>query len=74
MPEHEAETSMHACIEGLPKAELHVHLEGTLEPELEFALADRNGLELPYASVEEMRSSYLNGRNSRQPTSRSTFP
>ncbi len=37
-----------------------------------FALADRNGLELPYASVEEKRSSYLNGWNSRQPTSRST--
>ena len=49
---------MHAFIDGLPKAELHVHVEGTLEPELKFALADRNGLELPYASVEEMRSSY----------------
>ena len=60
MPEHEgeAETSMHAFIDGIPKAELHVHLEGTLEPELKFALADRNCLELPYASVEEMRSSY----------------
>ena len=49
---------MHAFIDGIPKAELHVHLEGTLEPELKFALADRNCLELPYASVEEMRSSY----------------
>ena len=60
MPEHEgeAEASMHAFIDGIPKAELHVHLEGTLEPELKFALADRNCLELPYASVEEMRSSY----------------
>jgi len=74
MPEDETEANMQVFIDGLPKAELHVHVEGTLEPELEFALADRNGLELPYASVEEMRSSYLNGRNSRQPTSRSTFP
>ena len=57
---------------GPPQAELHVHVEGTLEPELMFALADRNGLELPYASVEEKRSSYLNGWNSHQPTSRST--
>jgi len=45
-------------IEGLPKAELHVHIEGTLEPELKFALAERNGLELPYGSVEEMRTAY----------------
>ena len=45
-------------IEGLPKAELHVHLEGTLEPELKFELAGRNGLDLPYSSVEEMRSAY----------------
>jgi len=45
-------------IEGLPKAELHLHIEGTLEPELKFALAERNGLELPYASVEEARAAY----------------
>src|SRR5215813_9982919 len=45
-------------IQGLPKAELHVHLEGTLEPELKFQLAARNGLDLPYASVEEMRAAY----------------
>src|ERR1044071_861198 len=45
-------------IEGLPKAELHLHLEGTLEPELKFTLAARNGLELPYGSVEEMRAAY----------------
>ena len=38
-----------AFIEGMPKAELHLHLEGTLEPELKFELAARNGLELPYA-------------------------
>jgi adenosine deaminase len=45
-------------IEGLPKAELHLHIEGTLEPELKFALAERNGLELPYASIEEARAAY----------------
>jgi adenine deaminase len=45
-------------IEGMPKAELHLHVEGTLEPELKFLLAARNGGDLPYASVEEMRSAY----------------
>jgi adenosine deaminase len=45
-------------IGGLPKAELHLHLEGTLEPELKFELAARNGLDLPYQSVEEMRAAY----------------
>ena len=49
---------MPAFIEGMPKAELHLHLEGTLEPELKFELAARNGLELPYASVDEMRAAY----------------
>lgn len=43
---------------GLPKAELHLHLEGTLEPELKFALAERNGITLPHTSVEEIRASY----------------
>ncbi len=47
-----------AFVEGLPKAELHLHLEGTLEPELKLELAARNGLELPYASVEEVRAAY----------------
>ena len=41
-----------------PKAELHVHIEGTLEPELIFALAARNGVTLPYASVEALRAAY----------------
>ena len=45
-------------INSLPKAELHLHLEGTLEPELKFALAARNGIDLPYAGVEEMRTAY----------------
>jgi adenosine deaminase len=42
----------------LPKAELHVHIEGTLEPELALALAARNGVELPYADTEELRKAY----------------
>jgi len=42
----------------LPKAELHLHIEGTLEPELAFALAAKNGVELPYGSVEELRRQY----------------
>jgi adenosine deaminase len=43
----------------LPKAELHLHIEGTLEPELMFELARRNGIRLPYASVEEVRRAYV---------------
>ncbi|MGW1064515.1 adenosine deaminase [Streptomyces aureus] len=42
----------------LPKAELHLHIEGTLEPELAFALAARNGVTLPYADTEELREAY----------------
>jgi adenine deaminase len=42
----------------LPKVELHVHVEGTLEPELMFELAARNGVRLPYRSVEEVRRAY----------------
>src|ERR1700737_1464243 len=43
----------------LPKAELHLHIEGTLEPELMFELARRNGIQLPYASVEAVRRAYV---------------
>jgi adenosine deaminase len=42
----------------LPKAELHLHIEGTLEPELAFELAARNGVKLPYADTEELRHAY----------------
>jgi adenosine deaminase len=45
-------------IAGLPKAELHLHIEGSLEPELMFALATRNNIAIPYASVEEVRAAY----------------
>jgi adenine deaminase len=45
-------------IEGMPKAELHVHLEGTLEPEHIFALAQRNGIELEYATPEDVVAAY----------------
>ena len=49
---------MEEAIRALPKIELHLHIEGSLEPELMFALAERNGVELPYASVEEVRAAY----------------
>lgn len=45
-------------IEGLPKAELHVHIEGTLEPSMMLALARRNGINLPYASEAEIKKAY----------------
>jgi len=45
-------------IQGLPKAELHLHIEGTLEPEMMFELARRNGVRLPYPSVEAVRAAY----------------
>ena len=45
-------------LQAMPKAELHMHIEGSLEPELIFALAQRNGVKLPYASVEDLRRAY----------------
>jgi adenine deaminase len=47
-----------AFIAGLPKAELHLHIEGSLEPELMFTLAQRNGIAIPFASVDEVRAAY----------------
>ncbi len=51
-------TDLAAFIKGLPKAELHLHIEGSLEPELMFELAQRNQVEIPYASVEDVRAAY----------------
>jgi adenosine deaminase len=45
-------------IEGLPKMELHIHIEGALEPELMFEIALRNGLRLPFKSVDVVRKAY----------------
>ena len=45
-------------IQALPKAELHVHIEGTFEPELMFAIAQRNQIQIPYQSVEEVKQAY----------------
>lgn len=47
-----------AALFALPKAELHLHIEGTLEPDLVFELAGKNGLSLPYTSVEELAAQY----------------
>jgi adenosine deaminase len=47
-----------SLINQLPKCELHIHIEGSLEPELVFALARRNGIKLPYVSVEALRQAY----------------
>ncbi|GAB2475517.1 adenosine deaminase [Comamonas humi] len=47
-----------ALLRAMPKAELHMHIEGSLEPELIFALAERNGVQLPYDNVEALRAAY----------------
>src|SRR5712691_6910798 len=52
------DTPLDALIKRLPKCELHIHIEGSLEPELMFALAHRNGIQLPYPSVDALRQAY----------------
>ncbi|MDJ0653974.1 MAG: adenosine deaminase [Xanthomonadales bacterium] len=50
--------TLETLIQQMPKAELHLHIEGSLEPELMLALAERNGVALPFANVEEIRRAY----------------
>jgi adenosine deaminase len=49
---------LYSFINQVPKAELHVHLEGTIEPEMMFAIADRNGIRLKYKNIEETTNAY----------------
>ncbi len=58
MPDTQTITALDAFVSGLPKAELHLHIEGSLEPELMFALAQRNGIKLPFDSIEAVRAAY----------------
>jgi adenosine deaminase len=51
-------TLIKKLINDLPKAELHLHIEGSLEPELMLALANRNSLKLPYSSIDEIKQAY----------------
>ncbi|OUR78635.1 adenosine deaminase [Alphaproteobacteria bacterium 46_93_T64] len=51
-------TALRKFIEGLPKTELHLHIEGSLEPELMFALAKRNNISLPFKTIEDVRAAY----------------
>ncbi len=51
-------TDLDGFISGLPKAELHLHIEGSLEPEMLMQLARRNKVEIPFATVEEVRAAY----------------
>src|ERR1700744_4922031 len=52
------QAKLHRFISAMPKAELHLHIEGTLEPEMMMTLAQRNGVTLPYADVDAIRAAY----------------
>lgn len=58
MPHTRPDTDLRSWLRALPKAELHLHIEGTLEPELMFELARRNGITLPYRDVQAVRAAY----------------
>src|SRR6185295_875291 len=58
-PDDDAPAMGDAWFRALPKAELHLHIEGTLEPEMMFELAARNRVSLPYADVDEVRRAYV---------------
>ena len=53
-----SEDEMRDFIENMPKFELHLHIEGSLEPELMFELSQRNNIDIPFKSVEEVRQAY----------------
>ncbi len=52
------DTALSTFIRDLPKAELHLHIEGSLEPDMMFRLAARNGVKLPYLNVEQVEQAY----------------
>ena len=53
-----ADTTISPFIANLPKAELHMHLEGSLEPDMLMALAARNEVDIPYKNADELRAAY----------------
>ncbi len=57
-PERPTKPTVEEFIRGLPKAELHLHIEGTLEPELAFQLAEKHGIRLPRATIDDLRRAY----------------